>query len=102
MLIGISQFEGLKSYFLSCDESEMEKVQNIISVLENPFTKPILLFLSHILSSMDKFNKLFQKFKENSTCQLYNEMGRLVRLYASNLLKPDVIRHWQCYVGSSN
>ncbi len=98
----ISQFEGLKSYFLSCDESETEKVQNIISVLENPFTKPILLFLSHILPSMDKFNRLFQKSKENSTCQLYNEMGRLVRLYASNLLKPDVIKATENKLGSLN
>ena len=41
---------------------------------------------------MDKFNRLFQKSTENTTCQLYNEMSRLVRLYASNLLKPEVIK----------
>ena len=80
----------------------MEKVQNIISVLENPFTKPILLFLSHILSSMDKFNRLFQKSKEISTYQLYNEMGRLVHVYASNLLKTDVIKAAENKLGSLN
>ncbi len=41
---------------------------------------------------MDRFNRVFQKSKENTTCQLYHEMGRLVRLYASNLLKTDVIK----------
>ena len=40
---------------------------------------------------MDKFNKVFQKSKENTACQLFQEMSRLVRLYASNLLKADVI-----------
>ena len=41
---------------------------------------------------MDKFNKVFQKSTQNTTCQLYTEMNnRLVRLYASNILKPEVI-----------
>ena len=40
---------------------------------------------------MDKFNCLFQKSTQTTTCQLYNEMSRLVRLYASNLLKPECI-----------
>ena len=40
---------------------------------------------------MDKFNRLFQKSTQNTTCQLYTEMSRLVRLYASNLLKPECI-----------
>ena len=40
---------------------------------------------------MDRFNRLFQKLTENTTCQLYTEMSRLVRLYASNLLKPEAI-----------
>ena len=54
-------------------------------------TRPLLLFLSYILPSMDKFNRLFQKSTKNTTCQLYTEMNRLVRLYASNLLKPATI-----------
>ena len=40
---------------------------------------------------MDKFNNVFQKSKENTTCQLFQEMSRLVCQYASNLLKADVI-----------
>ena len=34
---------------------------------------------------------MFQKSTENTTCEVYNEMCRLVRLYASNLLKKEVI-----------
>ena len=37
---------------------------------------------------MDKFNRLFQKSTQNTTCQLYTEMSRLVWLY---LLKPECI-----------
>lgn len=40
---------------------------------------------------MDRFNRLFQKSTENTTCQLYSEISRLVRLYASNLLKTETI-----------
>ena len=40
---------------------------------------------------MDRFNCLFQKSNENTSCQLYSEMSRLVRLYASNLLKGEAI-----------
>ena len=40
---------------------------------------------------MDRFNCLFQKSNENTSCQLYSEMSRLVNLYASNLLKGEAI-----------
>ena len=40
---------------------------------------------------MDRFNRLFQKSTENTTCELYDEMSRLVHLYAANLLKRDPI-----------
>ena len=81
----ISQMEGLKSYFLSC------KVVSISDRLANPLTKPLLLFLSHILLSMDRFNRVFQKSTENTTSQLYTEMSRLTRLYASNVLQRSAI-----------
>lgn len=87
----LAQFDGLKSYFLSCDEAETNKVQGILDKLQNPLTKPILCFLSFVLPSMDRFNRLFQKSSENTTCQLFSEMTRLVRLYASNLLKTETI-----------
>ena len=86
----LSQLDGLKSFFLSTDE-QTEKVKGITSRLQNPLLKPILLFLSHILPAMDKFNRMFRKSNENTTCQLYNEMCRLTRLYAANLLKCSVI-----------
>ncbi len=95
MLVGISQFDGLISYFRSCSEAETSKVVSILQRLENPLTKPLikplLHFLSFILPSMGKFNRLFQKSTQNTTCQLYMEMSRLVRLYASNVLKPESI-----------
>jgi hypothetical protein len=40
---------------------------------------------------MDCFSKIFQKSSENTTCEVYDEMSRLVRLYASNFLKREVI-----------
>ena len=85
----LTQFDGLKYFFLSCSEAETSKVVSILQWLENPLTKPLLLFLSYILPPMDKFNSLFQKSTQNTTCQLYTEMSRLVRLYASNPLKPE-------------
>lgn len=87
----ITQLEGLCSYFRSCGEAESTKVVNILRRLENPLTLPILHFLSYILPSMDKFNRLFQKSTENTTSQLFTEMSRLVKLFASNLLKPECI-----------
>ena len=87
----LKQFDGLRSFFLSCEEAETAKVQSIVARLDNPLTKPLLHFLSFILPSMDQFNRLFQKSTQNTTCQLYDEMNRVVRLYASNFLKADTI-----------
>ena len=86
----LSQYDGLKSYFLSCDE-QRAKVRSISERLENPLTRPLLLFLSFILPSIVRFNKVFQKSTENTTCQLFDEISRLVRLYASNLLSKESI-----------
>lgn len=52
----IEQYDGLKSYFLSCNE-QTEKVQSIIARLENPLTCPLLHFLSFLLPHMDRFNR---------------------------------------------
>ena len=87
----LRQYDGLKSFFLSCEEAEAAKVRSIVSRLENPLTKPLLHFLSFILPSMDRFNRLFQKSTENTTSQLYDEMNRLVRLYAPNFLSEETI-----------
>ena len=40
---------------------------------------------------MDRFNRIFQKSTENTTCELYDEMNRLVRLYAAKILAKDTI-----------
>ena len=80
----LAQYEGLKSYFLSCSE----KVISITGRLEN---LPILHFLAHVLPSMDRFSKMFQKSTENTTCEVYEEMCRLLRIYAGNFLKKEAI-----------
>ena len=80
----------MKSYFRSRDE-ETNKVKSILERLENPLLKPLLFFLKFIMSYMDKFNRVFQKSTENTTCELYTEMCRLTSLYAANLLKTDAI-----------
>ena len=87
----LKQYDGLKSFFLSCEEAETAKVRSILSRLKNPLTKPLLHFLSFILHSVDRFNHLFQKSTENTTSQLYDKMNRFVRLYASNFLSEDII-----------
>ena len=87
----LTHFDSLKSFFLSCSEAETSKVVSILQRLENHLTKRLLLFLSYILPQLDKFNRLCQKFTQNTTCQLYTEMSRLVRLYASNIMKPECI-----------
>ena len=86
----LAQYEGLKSYFLSCSE-QSEKVISITSRLENPLTMPILHFLAHVLPSMDRFSKMFQKSTENTSCEVYEEMCRLPRIYAGNFLKKEAI-----------
>ena len=40
---------------------------------------------------MGRFNRLFQRSSENTTCELNVEMNRLVRLYAANLLTTEAI-----------
>ena len=50
----IDQYEGLKSYFLSCNDQTV-KIRSIVARLENPLTLPLLHFLSFILPHMDRF-----------------------------------------------
>ena len=95
----LKQLEGLISYFLSCSE-QSSKVISITKRLQNPLTKPILLFLEFVLPCMDRFNRLFQKSTENTTCELYSEMNRLVRMYAANLLTNETILEADKILGS--
>ena len=63
------------------------------SQLENPLTKPILHFLNHVLPSMDRFNRSFQKSNENTTCELYTDIVRLTKkIYVVNFLTEEAVR----------
>ncbi len=86
----LEQLEGLISYFLSCDD-QTAKVVSITKRLQNPLTKPIPLFLKHVLPHMDRFNRSFQKSTENTTCELYTEITRLVKIYAVNILTHEAV-----------
>jgi len=48
-------------------------------------------FSSVHISSINRFNRVFQKFTEKTTSQLYTETSRLTRLYASNILQRSAI-----------
>ena len=85
------QLDGLISYFASCDEGNA-KIRSILQRLRNPLLKPLLQFLQFVLQPMNRFNRLFQKSTENTTSELYTEMTRLTRLYASNFVKAEVIQ----------
>ena len=82
-------FDGVLSYFHSCDD-QTAKVVSINERLENPLTKPILHSLNHVLPSMDKFNRSFQKSNEN-TCELYMDIVRLTKIYVVNFLTEEAV-----------
>ena len=86
----LKQLQGLISYFCTCSE-QSSKVISITTRLQHPFTKPILHFLLYVLPYMDRFNRIFQKSTENTTCELYDETNWLVRLYAAKILAKDTI-----------
>ena len=78
------------SYFRSCHD-QTAKVVGITERLENPLTKPILYFLNHVLPSMDRFNRSFQKLNEN-TCELYEDIVRLTKVYTDYFLTEQAVR----------
>ena len=80
----------MKSFFRSSNE-ETAKVRSILARLEHRLLKPLLHFLIHIMCAMHRFNRVFQKCSENTTCQLYTEMCRLEKLFVFYLLKPEAI-----------
>ena len=86
----LKQLQGLISYFCTCSK-QSSKVIDITTRLQLPFTKPILHFLLYVLPCMDRFNRLFQKSTENTTCEFYDEMNRLVKLYTAKILTNGTI-----------
>lgn len=58
----VSQYEAVRSYFASNDETERKrsKVHFINNTLQDPMTLPWLHFVVHALEPFTKFNALFQ------------------------------------------
>ena len=86
----IDQFDGLTSFFLSCEE-KTEKIISITKRLQNPLTKLLLHFLAFVLPFLNRFSRTFQKSTENTTCELYGEVCRLTKLYCKNILTTEAI-----------
>ena len=80
--------DGLLSYFGSCDE-QTAKVVSITERLENPLPKPILHFLNHVLPSMDRFNRSFQKSNTQRVSCI--QIFRYTKIYAFNFLTEEAV-----------
>lgn len=65
-------YEPIRSYFIDCKDAEKRgKAHNIKETLINPTTKPILLFVKTMMSTVDKYNVLFQvSFPHHSNVML--------------------------------
>ena len=70
----------------------MKIISSTLMQLNNPLLKAHLQFLQFIVSSINRFNRLFHKSTENTTVQLYNETSCLTHLYVSNFVKLEVIQ----------
>ena len=77
-------WQTLVSYFTSHpDVGKSGKVKNISKLLNDPFTKPWLSFLSNILGVFDKFNILFQTTSTSLIHRVHGETLRLLRIVLS-------------------
>lgn len=57
----INFYDPVSKYFIDCKEADKKgKAQNVRELLQDPSTKPVLMFLSSFLKSVDRYNLLFQ------------------------------------------
>ena len=92
----LEQYQPLLSYFDSiesasiCDERSKVKAKKIRDQLKMPITKGYLLALSNILSSVNKFNTLFQSASPNLH-RLVKEMNQLLLGILNKFVLPSAI-----------
>ena len=92
----LEQYQPLLSYFDSIenarlrDEKAKVKAKKIRDQLKKPITKGYLLVLSNILSSMNKFNTLFQSASPNLH-RLVKEMNQLLLGILNKFILPAAI-----------
>ena len=91
----IEQYDPLKSYFDSIESSKLDekarkKMKTMRDHLKSPITKAYLLFLSNILSIINKFNLLFQSSSPNAH-RLLKEMNQLILSILNKFIIPSAI-----------
>ena len=89
----LDMWEPLVSYFNShpdCDK--LGKVRAIAEIINNPFTKVWIQFLTNVLVIFDKYNTLFQTTKTSTLHKIHAESERLLKTVLSFFVKPEVIR----------
>ena len=92
----LEQYTPLESYFDSMensrlsDEKSRKKMKALRDQLKKPITKAYLLFLSNILSSVNKFNLLFQSSSPNIH-RLVKEMNQLLLGILNKFVIPEAI-----------
>ena len=96
----IEQYAPLVSYFDSLESSKMPgergaKMRIIREQLKKPITKAYLLFLSNVLSNVNKFNLLFQSSSPNIHC-LLKEMKHLLLRLLNKFILPQAIQSASC------
>ena len=96
----IEQYPPLVSYFDSIELSKKPgeratKARMLREQLKKPLTKGYLLFLSNVLSSVTKFNLLFQSSSPNIQC-LLKEMKQLLLHLLNKFIIPHAIQSASC------
>ena len=89
----LEQYQPLASYFDSIqvsDEKAKAKAKRIRDHLKKPITKAYLLVLSNILSSINKFNTLFQSDSPNLH-KLVKEMNQLLLGIVNKFILPSAV-----------
>ena len=88
----ISQWQALKSYFVSHEDVEKPgRVKKIALLLQETGNYLYMLFLHYILRPLNKFNTLFQSEIPNISV-LHSEMTSLVKCILSKFVKARVIK----------
>ena len=82
-----SYFDSIENSRLS-DEKSRKKMKALRDQLKKPITKAYLLFLSNILSSINKFNLLFQASSPNIH-RLVKEMNQLLLSILNKFVIPQ-------------